>query len=58
MVKKIENSATYFTSKLDGTRLALPIARKRIKIVKRREKKNLKIEALDDEALSIKVEEE
>ena len=58
VVKKIENNATYFLVQLDGTRLALPIARKRIKIVKRREKKNLKIEALDDEALSIKVEEE
>ena len=58
VVKKIENNATYFLAELDGTRLALPIAGKRIKIFKRRETTNLEIDTLEDVALSIDVEEE
>ena len=58
MVKKIESNATYFLVELDRTQLALPIARKRIKIFKRREAPNLEIESLDDVALSIEVEKE
>ena len=50
MVKKIESNATYFLAELDRTRLALPIAGKRIKIFKRRETPNLEIKALDDVA--------
>ena len=58
MVNKIESNATYFLAELDGTRLALPIARKRIKIFKRREAPNLEIEALDNVASGIEVEKE
>ena len=58
VVKEIKNNATYFLAELDGTRLALPIAGKRIKIFKRREAPNLEIESLDDVALSIEVEKE
>ena len=58
MVKKIESNATYFLAELDGTRLALPIAGKRIKIFKRRETPNLEIEALDDVASSTEDEKE
>ena len=58
VVKEIENNATYFLAELDGTRLALPIAGKRIKIFKRRETTNLEIDTLEDVALSIDVEEE
>ena len=58
MVKKVESNATYFLAELDGTRLALPIAGKRIKIFKRREAPNLEIEDLDDVSSNIEVEEE
>ena len=49
VVKEIKNNATYFLAELDGTRLALPIAGKRIKIFKRRETTNPEIEPLDFE---------
>ena len=58
MVKKIESNATYFLAELDGTRLALPIAGKRIKIFKRREAPNLEIEALDYVTSNMEVEKE
>ena len=45
VVKKVEENATYHLVELDGTPLALPIAGKRIKIFKRRETRNLEIEA-------------
>ena len=58
MVKKMENDVTYFLAELDGTWPALPIAGKRIKVFKRGEAPNLEIEALDDVASSIEVENE
>ena len=36
-VRKITNNTTYFLNELDGTEIRIPIARKRIKIFKRRE---------------------
>ena len=58
VVKKVEDNATYRLVELDGTPLALPIARKRIKIFKRREAPNLEIKALNDVASTIEVEKE
>ena len=58
VVKKVENNATPFLAGLDGTRHALPIVGKTIKIFKRRDTTNIEIEPLDDVALSIEVEEE
>ena len=58
VVKKVEENATYHLVELDGTPLALPIAGKRIKIFKRRETRNLEIEALDDVASSTEDEKE
>ena len=48
VVKKVEDNATFRLLELDGTPLALPIAGKRIKIFKRRDKTEIGIEALDD----------
>ena len=53
MVKKVEDNATYRLAELDGTPLALPIAKKRVKIFKRRERMEIRFEALDDCVLSI-----
>jgi hypothetical protein len=54
VVKKVKDNATYCQIELDGTPLALPIARKRIKIFKRRDRKEMGFEPLDDPILSIK----
>ena len=53
VVKKVEDNATYRLAELDGTPLALPIAGKRVKIFKRRERMEIGFEALDDCVLSI-----
>ena len=53
VVKKVEDNATYRLAELDGTPLALPIARKRVKIFKRRERMEIGFEALDDCVLSV-----
>jgi hypothetical protein len=58
VVKKVENNATYHLLELDGIPLALPIARKKIKIFKRRDRTKIGIEALDDDVLSIENEED
>ena len=53
VVKKVEENATYHLVELDGTPLALPIAGKRIKIFKRRDRIEIGFEAFDDSILSI-----
>ena len=53
VVKKVEDNATYGLVELDGTPLALPIAGKRVKIFKRRERMVIGFEALDDCVLGI-----
>ena len=53
VVKKVEDNATYHLVELDGTPLALPIAGKRIKIFKRRDRIEIGFEAFDDLVLSI-----
>ena len=53
MVKKVEDNAIYRLGELDGTPLALPIAGKRIKIFKRRDRMEIGFEALDDCVLGI-----
>ena len=56
MVKKVEDNATYRLTELDGTRLSLSIAGKRVKIFKRRDRMEIGFEALDDCVLSIEDE--
>ena len=53
MVKKVEDNVTYRLAELDGTPLALPIAEKRVKIFKRRERMEIGFEALDNCILGI-----
>ena len=53
MVKKVEDNVTYRLAELDGTPLALPIAEKRVKIFKRRERMEIRLEALDHCVLCI-----
>ena len=53
MVKKVEETATYRLIELDGIPLALPIAGKRIKIFKNRDRKEIRFEAFDDSVLDI-----
>ena len=53
VVKKVEDNATYRLAELDGTPLALPIAKKRVKIFKRRERMEIRLEALDHCVLCI-----
>jgi hypothetical protein len=48
IVTKVEDNATYRLSELDGTPLALPIARKRVKIFWRRESPEVEFDALQD----------
>jgi hypothetical protein len=57
-VKEVRDNATYHLAELDGTLLALPIAGKRIKIFKRRDRSEISFEALDDSVLSINSREE
>ena len=53
MVKKVEDNATYRLAELDGTPLALPIVGKRIKIFKRIDRMEIRLEALDNCVLGI-----
>ena len=53
VVKKVEDNATYRLAELDGTPLALPIAGKRVKIFKRRERMEIGFKALDNCDLGI-----
>jgi hypothetical protein len=53
VVKKVEHNATYRLAELDSTPLVLPIARKRIKVFKGRDRLEIGFEALDDSVLSI-----
>jgi hypothetical protein len=53
VVKKGENHATHHLAELDGTLIALPIAGKSIKIIKRRDRLEIGFDALDHSLLSI-----
>jgi hypothetical protein len=48
VVKKVGDNATYHLAELNGTLLALPIASKRIKVFKRRDRTEIGFEALYD----------
>jgi hypothetical protein len=52
-VKKVGDNATYHLVELDCTVLALLIARKRIKIFKKRDRLEIGFDALDHSFLSI-----
>jgi hypothetical protein len=43
VVEKVQDNATYRVAELDGTPLAIPIAGKRIKAFKRRDRIEIKI---------------
>jgi hypothetical protein len=58
VVKKVEGNATYLLAELDGIRLALPIAGKKIKIFKKRDTTDIRIEFLDYLILNIEDNEE
>ena len=49
VVTSANDNATYHLAELDGPRLAVPIASKRVKIFKKRQDKNLDLDDLDDE---------
>ena len=53
VVKKVEQNATYHLVELDGTPLALPIAGKRIKIFKTRDRMEIGFEAFDESTFGI-----
>ena len=56
--KEGRRHATYRLAELDGAPLAIPIAGKRIKVFKRRDRAEIEFEALDDFVLSIDDDEE
>ena len=58
VVKKVEDNASYRLAELDGAPLAIPIAGKRIKVFKRRDRVEIEFESFDDSVLSIDDDEE
>jgi hypothetical protein len=52
-MKKVGDNVTYHLAELDGTLLTLPIAGKRIKVFKRRDRTEIGFEVLDNSVLSI-----
>ena len=48
MVTSANDNATYHLAELDGSRLAIPIAGKRVKIFKKRQDDNPDLDDLDD----------
>jgi hypothetical protein len=53
VVKKGGNNVTHHLAELDGTLIALPIAGKIIKIIKRRDRLEIGFDAVDHSLLSI-----
>ena len=49
MVTSANDNATYHLAGVEGSRLAVPIEGKRVKIFKKRQDKNLDLDDLDDE---------
>ena len=49
VVTSANDNVTYHLTELDGSRLAIPIAGKRVKIVKKQQDKNPDLDDLDDE---------
>ena len=49
VVTSANDNATYHLAELDGSRLAIPIAGKRVKIFKKRQDENPDLDDLDDE---------
>ena len=49
VVTSANDNATYHLAELDGSRLAIPIAGKRVKIIKKRQDENPDLDDLDEE---------
>ena len=58
VVTSANDNATYHLAELDGSRLAIPIAGKRVKIFKKRQDEDPNLDHLDDEDSTADVNED
>ena len=58
MVTSANDNATYHLAELDGSRLAVPIAGKRVKIFKKRQDEDPDLDHFDDEDSAVDVNED